>query len=148
MEQWLEQTLLLGDSELREVGNLICEKRKARGWSQNDLAGYLGSDYRVVSRHENGHGMNLESLVRYSQVFSCPITALLPAKFRQNISPQLLDVLAAVAVLPEEKQNTIAAMCILSIGNPQKGVRTFSWTIYQSMSTTDQAAMSPRLLRY
>lgn len=23
--------------------------------------------------------------------------------------------------------------CILSIGNPQKGVRTFSWTIYQSM---------------
>ena len=78
MEQWLEQTPLLGDSELREVGNLICEKRKARGWSQNDLAGYLGSDYRVVSRHENGHGMNLESLVRYSQVFSCPITALLP----------------------------------------------------------------------
>ena len=61
MEQWLEQTPLLGDSELREVGNLICEKRKARGWSQNDLAGYLGSDYRVVSRHENGHGMNLES---------------------------------------------------------------------------------------
>ena len=28
------------------------------------------------------------------------------------------------------------------------GVRTFSWTIYQSMSTTDQAAMIPRLLRY
>lgn len=115
MEQWLEQTPLLGDSELREVGNLICEKRKARGWSQNDLAGYLGSDYRVVSRHENGHGMNLESLVRYSQVFSCPITALLPAKFRQNISPQLLDVLAAVVVLPEEKQNTIAAMIRMAI---------------------------------
>lgn len=24
--------------------------------------------------------------------------------------------------------------CILSIGNPQKEVRTFSWTIYRSMS--------------
>ena len=115
MEQWLEQTPLLGDNELREIGNLICEKRKARGWTQNDLAGYLGSDYRVVSRHENGHGMNLESLVRYSQVFSCPITSLLPMKFRQNISPQLLDVLAAVAVLPEEKQNTIAAMIRMAI---------------------------------
>ena len=110
MEQWLEKTPLLGGNELREIGNLICEKRKAHGWSQNDLAGYIGSDYRVVSRHENGHGMNLESLVRYSQVFGCPITALLPAKFRQNISTQLLDVLMAAAVLPEEKQNKIAAM--------------------------------------
>ena len=49
MDQWLEKTPLLGDNELREIGNLICEKRKARGWSQNDLAGYMGSDYRVVS---------------------------------------------------------------------------------------------------
>ena len=95
--------------------NRIREKRKARGWSQNDLAEYLGSDYRVVSRHENGHGMNLESLVRYSRVFNCPITSLLPMKFRQNISPQLIDVLVAVAVLPEEKQNTIAAMIRMAI---------------------------------
>ena len=115
MDQWLEKTPLLGDSELREVGYLICEKRKAQGWSQNDLAGYLGSDYRVVSRHENGHGMNLESLIRYTRVFGCPRTGLLPAKFRQNISPQLLEVLAAVAVLPEEKQNTIAAMIRMTI---------------------------------
>ena len=62
MDQWLEKTPLLGDVELREIGNIICKKRTARGWTQNDLAGYLGSDYRVVSRHENGHGMNLESL--------------------------------------------------------------------------------------
>jgi len=115
MDQWLEKTPLLGDNELREIGNLICEKRKARGWSQNDLAGYMGSDYRVVSRHENGHGMTLESLVRYSKVFDCPMVALLPAKFHQNISGQLLDVLTAVAVLPEEKQNKIAAMIWMAI---------------------------------
>lgn len=115
MEQWLEKTPLLGDNELREIGNLILEKRKARGWSQNDLAGYLGSDYRVVSRHENGHGMNLESLVRYSKVFDCPIAALLPAKFHQNISVQLLEILTEVAVLPEEKQNKIAAMIRMAI---------------------------------
>ena len=29
-----------------------------------------------------------------------------------------------------------------------RGVRTFSWTIYQSMSSTGQTAISPRLLRY
>lgn len=115
MDQWLEKTPLLGDNELREIGNLICEKRKARGWSQNDLAGYIGSDYRVVSRHENGHGMTLESLIRYSKVFDCPMVALLPAKFHQNISGQLLDVLTAVAVLPEEKQNKIAAMIRMAI---------------------------------
>ena len=28
------------------------------------------------------------------------------------------------------------------------GIFPFSWTIYQSMSATDQAAISPRLLRY
>ena len=115
MNQWLEKTPLLGDVELREIGNIICEKRAARGWSQNDLAGYLGSDYRVVSRHENGHGMKLESLVRYSRVFGCPITALLPAKFRQNISPQLLAALTAVTALSEEKQNKIAAMIRIAI---------------------------------
>ena len=54
--------------------------------------------------------MNLESLLRYSKVFDCPIVALLPAKFHQTISAQLLDVLARVALLPEEKQNKIAAM--------------------------------------
>lgn len=115
MDQWLEKTPLLGDVELREIGNIICKKRTARGWTQNDLAGYLGSDYRVVSRHENGHGMNLESLIRYSRVFGCQITSLLPAKFRQNISPQLLDVLTAVAVLPVEQQDKIAAMIQMAI---------------------------------
>ena len=54
--------------------------------------------------------MNLESLIRYSKVFDCPIVALLPAQFHQTISVQLIDVLAAVALLPEEKQNKIAAM--------------------------------------
>ena len=115
MDQWLEKTPLLGDVELREIGNIIFEKRTAHGWSQNDLAGYLGSDYRVVSRHENGHGMNLESLVRYSRVFNCSITALLPAKFRQNISSQLLEVLTAITALSEEKQDKIAAMIRMAI---------------------------------
>jgi len=43
------------------------------------------------------------------------MVALLPAKFHQNISGQLLDVLTAVAVLPEEKQNKIAAMIRMAI---------------------------------
>ena len=115
MEQWLEQTPLLGDSELREIGAVICEKRNDRGWSQEELAGRIESDHRVVSRHENGHGMNLETLLRYSQVFDCPITALLPAKFRQDISSALLEVLDEVAALPEQKQNTIAAMIRMAI---------------------------------
>lgn len=42
----------------------------------------------------------------------------------------------------------IRSGCILSIGNPQKGVRTFSWTINQSISVMNQAAISPRYLRY
>lgn len=65
MEEWRDP--LLGDNELREIGTLIFQKRTARGWTQEDLAGFIGSDYRVVSRHENGHGMNLESLMRYSK---------------------------------------------------------------------------------
>ena len=32
--------------------------------------------------------------------------------------------------------------CILSIGNPQKEVRTFSWTIYQSMSAPHYLKLS------
>lgn len=108
MEEWRDP--LLGDNELREIGTLIFQKRTARGWTQEDLAGFIGSDYRVVSRHENGHGMNLESLMRYANVFNCPVAALLPAKFRQGLSTKLLEMLVEVAGLPEEKQNKIAAM--------------------------------------
>lgn len=108
MEEWRDP--LLGDNELKEIGTLIFQKRTARGWTQEDLAGFIGSDYRVVSRHENGHGMNLESLMRYSRAFNCPVIALLPAKFRQGLPAMLLDVLVEVAGLPEEKQNKIAAM--------------------------------------
>ena len=51
MEEWRDP--LLGDNELREIGTFIFQKRTARGWTQEDLAGFIGSDYRVVSRHEN-----------------------------------------------------------------------------------------------
>ena len=117
MEQWLEKTPLLGNDELREIGNLLFKKRKARRWSQKDLAGYIGSDHRVVSRHENGDKMNLESLLRYSKVFECSMEALLPEKFRQNMSSQLPDAFAELAVLPEEKQNQIAALIRIAIGD-------------------------------
>lgn len=116
MEQWLEKTPLLGDGELREIGNNICEKRIARSWTQEDLAGRIGSDHRVVSRHENGHGMNLEMLLRYASVFDCPVTALLPERFRQKLSSAMMETFTAVALLPKEKQDRIAAMIWIAIG--------------------------------
>ncbi len=64
----------------------------------------------IEKAYEAVHDMNLESLMRYSRAFNCPVIALLPAKFRQGLPAMLLDVLVEVAGLPEEKQNKIAAM--------------------------------------
>lgn len=109
MEQQREP--LLGQQELYEIGDNIRNKRKERNWTQEDLAGHMESDHRVVSRHESGSGMDLEMLLRYAHAFGCSPTALLPQKFRiGELSASLMEVLVLVAAMPSHRQDIVAEM--------------------------------------
>ena len=40
--------------ESNHIGSIIMKKRKALGYTQQDLAGYLNVSYQAVSKWENG----------------------------------------------------------------------------------------------
>lgn len=109
MEQWLDHPLF-GKDEWREMGENIYTKRKHLGWTQEELAGHLKSDHRVVSRHENGGGIELEMLMRYSMLFECEITDLLPEKYRvkRSLTPKMSECITRAAALPAEKQDKLS----------------------------------------
>ncbi len=110
MDLWLN-TPLLNKKEYAEIGINIRKLRKNKGWTQEELAGYVNSDYRVISRHENGYGINLEMLIRYKSAFDCDISELLPQKYRHvrlsGLSSDILVTIRALASLPTSKQNEI-----------------------------------------
>lgn len=110
MDIWLDSPVL-EPKDFYEIGDNIRYLRKQKGWTQEDLAGRIGSDHRVISRHENGSGINLEMLVRYSAVFSCDVSELLPHKCRHSmlndLTPESLLTLRKLSNLPASKQRVI-----------------------------------------
>lgn len=111
MEQWLDlDHPLFGKDEWREMGENIYARRKNRGWTQEELAGYLNSDHRVISRHENGGGIDLEMLMRYSLLFGCEITDLLPKKYqvKRSLTTKMSECVARASALSPEKQDKLS----------------------------------------
>ncbi len=112
--EWLDDKPLLGDVEWTEIGRNIYRHRKQNNWTQAELAGYMGSDYRVVSRHEQGGHMDLETILRYSVVFGCSANDLLPLSFQGSIAanltgilPSLYETICNVTKLPTQEQDFI-----------------------------------------
>ncbi len=114
MERWLEIYPQFAGKEWNAVGHEIYRRRKKRGWTQEDLAGYMNSDHRLISRHENGESMNVETLVKYAAVFDCSVDDLLQTNNQRGglagLSSELVDTLQSVASLPEEDQQIINDM--------------------------------------
>ena len=115
MERWLESNgPQFAEKEWNAVGREIYRRRKKHGWTQEDLAGYMGADHRLISRHENGESMSVETLVKYAVVLDCPVDDLLPTKNQRNglaeLSPEVKETLQSVACLPEEDQLIINEM--------------------------------------
>lgn len=109
--EWLDDKPLLSEEAWTEIGDNIRKHRKKHKWTQAELAGYVGSDYRVVSRHEQGEHMELETLMRYCAVFGCSANDLLPLSFQGSINanlsgilPSLYETICIVSKMPFEKQ--------------------------------------------
>ena len=61
-----------------QVGAFIAERRKAKGWSQKDLAGVLQVTDKAVSRWERGETIpEVETLQAISRLFGVSINTLL-----------------------------------------------------------------------
>lgn len=99
-----------------EIGKTIRQKRKREHCSQMKLADYVGSDSRIISRHENGAHMDLETILRYAAAFECPLSDFLPVRYRTNenklagLTPDLFQTICDLAKLPPKKQEAVNSM--------------------------------------
>jgi len=113
-----------GKDEWREVGKEIRRRRKLIKWTQEDLAGYMDSDHRVVSRHENGESMSVETLVKYASALGCTTDALLPLHLKREelrgINPQLQETLRAVSSLQEAQQLAINQILVSALNMAER----------------------------
>ncbi|MBO5570181.1 MAG: helix-turn-helix transcriptional regulator [Clostridia bacterium] len=100
---------LLGTKELYEIGDNIREKRQDCGLTQMALATLMDTDPRVISRHESGNGMDLETMLRYSLALRCNISDLMPRKYRKGaLIPQLQACFTMAAILPDDQQEKLS----------------------------------------
>lgn len=94
-----------GMTALREIlAKNVSMLRKARGWSQNDLAELADTSYVHISRIENSHSWASDELItRIAKAFKMPAEHLFASG--GTLPPDLVDQVA-----------TLAKTCGLKIG--------------------------------
>jgi len=103
---------LFDEKDWHDIGDNIRSLRKDNAWTQQQLADRIDMDYKVISRHENGQAMTLDTLVKYSMAFNCSVDRLIPVKYRNGestgLSSDVLDCLHGISTLPVVQQDAIA----------------------------------------
>lgn len=65
---------------LSQIGSLIRDARKHRGWTQNELAAHLGTSQSAINRIERGgQNVTLDNLARISEALRTPLMRFGPA---------------------------------------------------------------------
>ena len=76
--------------EKQSLGQILRQKREAKNWTQEHLAGASGVPLRSVQRAEKGEGIGKENLSSLASAFGIDVQDLLrKAKTEKEISPEL-----------------------------------------------------------
>ena len=92
------------------LGERIRQLRVEAGWSQDELAGRVGSDARGISRYENNKiTPSLEALVRIAETFNVSLDHLaiddIPRRPLHTAVNELGDRLGAITELDDTDRN-------------------------------------------
>lgn len=97
------------------IGEKIKSLRKARGWSQGELAEKLGVKPQNISRYEKGHVQPREStLALFAEVFELPLSELTNVAAPlavSDVDPELAEYVRAIPSLDPKDQE--AVKCVL-----------------------------------
>ncbi len=67
------------DTINRELGQRIQQARRAKGWTQEDLAHHAGLDFSYVNQLENGkRNPSLSTIYKIAAALGVPLKDLLP----------------------------------------------------------------------
>ncbi|QBP73852.1 XRE family transcriptional regulator [Herbaspirillum huttiense] len=91
----------------REVGGIIALRRKAKGWTQAQLAEQMGIEKETVSRLETGHiSPTLGRLEQIAQLLGCDITDLLKIT-APDMGDQALSLLNRMSEFSDSQQTML-----------------------------------------
>ena len=91
----------------REVGGIIAIRRKAKGWTQAQLAERMDIEKETVSRLETGHiAPTLARLAQIAKLLDCDISDLLKIS-TPDVSDQALALMNRMEDLSESQQTIL-----------------------------------------
>jgi transcriptional regulator with XRE-family HTH domain len=86
------------------IGRKIAARRKARGWTQSQMAESLGVGYEAVSRMERGSILpTISKIIQVAEALDCPIDELL-FESSNRASDQAQVIFRMLEGLPEEER--------------------------------------------
>ncbi|MFZ6755527.1 helix-turn-helix domain-containing protein [Undibacterium sp. Dicai25W] len=91
----------------REVGGIIAIRRKAKAWTQANLAEHIGIEKETMSRIETGHiAPTLARLAQIAKLLDCEISDLLKIS-TPDVSDQALALMNRMEDLSEGQQTIL-----------------------------------------
>lgn len=101
----------MDDKDLaRQMGSAIRAKRKAKGWTQAQLAEAVSVEKETISRFETGAiSPTLGRLLRLSEVLGCSVGDLFRAP-SAKVDAQASTIAALIHTLPESRRELVVQL--------------------------------------
>ena len=90
------------------IGNKIIQLRKAKNWSQEDLAKNIGSSRIMIGKYErNDNTPSMEVIVRLAKTFDVSVDYLLGESLNASFDKETLVRLENIENLPDDEKKKI-----------------------------------------
>lgn len=91
-----------------DIGNKIVALRKAKNWSQNDLAEAIGASRDIIGKYErNEHSPSVEMAVKIARAFDVPVDYLLGEGKHATYDKDTIRRLEDIAALDEHTKSIL-----------------------------------------
>lgn len=90
------------------IGERITQLRKAKNWSQNELAKEIGSSRVIVGKYERGdNSPSVEVIVKLAKAFDVSVDYLLGEGMNATYDKEMVSRLDEVESLPQDEKQRI-----------------------------------------
>jgi len=90
------------------IGERITQLRKARGWSQDELAGQISSSRAMIGKYERGDNLpSIEVIVKLARAFEVSVDYLVGEGENASFDKEMLNRLDHIEKLPKEEKQRI-----------------------------------------
>jgi transcriptional regulator with XRE-family HTH domain len=93
---------------MSNIGNRITQLRKAKNWSQEDLAKKINSSRIMIGKYERSDNTpSLDVIVKLAKVFDVSVDYLIGEGINASYDKEMLNRLEGMETLPSEEKQRI-----------------------------------------